>query len=212
MPKSNFDDDLSKESILGRFLDEYYLEILSSSNYTIRRVGDISLQYKGVDLILSHGDKKFYVDEKAQLDYINKSLPTFAFEISYLKNQNWHLGWLLDDEKLTDIYFLISNIYTKQNSDLSSGLSRIKIIGIYREKLQSFLNQKGLNKLYLLSLEKQIRAGSIEGKIPIKELDGSNEGAMYFSKQHKNEQPINLVLKLKFLLDNSIAKILYELE
>ena len=212
MHNSNFESDLSKEATLGVYLDSYYQNIFEKSNYTIERVSDINLQHQGVDLILKSGINEYLVDEKAQLDYLNKSLPTFAFELSYLKNKEWRLGWLLDETKITNIYFLVTNIHTKQAGNLESGITKIKITGIYRDRLITLLESKGLAKTELIELEKNIRLGEQEGKISIKELNPKTEGALYFSKSNKAEQPINLVLKLDYLIKNSVGKVLFEIE
>lgn len=202
---------MSKEKLLFKHLDSIYIEIFKSSRFSITRNQDINLQHLGVDLILSDGVKKIYVDEKAQLDYLNHSLPTFAFEISYLKKKLWHKGWLMDKHKLTNIYFLITSIYTKQNDNLKSGLKHIKLTGIYRDKLIKLLFSKGLSESKLYDIEKKIRTKGNHGKINLDGLNPSTEGYIYFSKNNKNEQPINLVLKLKFLTNNFTGKTLFRL-
>jgi len=192
MISSSFKKDLSKEEILSTYLDELYAKKYNTSNFSIQRITDLDLQHKGVDLILDNKKEKFNVDEKAQLDYLNHSLPTFAFEIS-------------------DIYFLITNIYTKTPNNLSSGLSKIKITGIYREKLIKLLSKKGLTESVLYKLEKEIRKSEAHGKIELEQLDSKTEGLIYYSKTNKNEQPINLVLKLNFLIKNKTGKVAFKL-
>ena len=91
---SNFDEDLSKEEALGKYLDNIYLKLLDG--YRIQRIVDIDKQHKGIDIIISKGENVFFIDEKAQLDYLNNELPTIAFEISYIKNNSENLGWLFD--------------------------------------------------------------------------------------------------------------------
>lgn len=211
MSNSKFNDDLSKEQLLSKYLDEFYTEKFENSDYSVKRVSDLDLQHNGVDLILYNDNNKFYVDEKAQLDYINNSLPTFAFELSYLKNNSWHKGWLFDNDKITDIYFLVTNIHTNISNNLSSGLSQIKITGIYRQNLIKLLSEKGLTEIILFNLEKKIRKSGKHGKIVLKELDPRFEGLLYYSKNNKNEQPINLVLKLDFLTTNKTGKIIFKL-
>lgn len=210
--KSTFHQDLSKEELLGTYLDSYYPFIFKETPFKIKRIRDLNWQHRGVDLVMNSRYHSYFVDEKAQLDYLNKSLPTFAFEISYLKRGNWQAGWLLDGHKWTQIYFLVTNICPKIKGDLSSGLANIKITGIYRYKLIDLLVKRGLNKQRMLELERQIRNGRVEGKISIPELDPKKEGAFFFSKSNKQEQPINLVLKLNFLIRNGVGKILFDLK
>ena len=210
--KSNFYQDLSREELLGTYLDSYYPTIFKDTVFKVERVRDRHLQHRGVDLLLKSAvDGCYFVDEKAQLDYLNVALPTFAFELSYLKKEDWHLGWLLDRTKLTTIYFLVTNICPLSRTDLSKGLTKLKITGIYRAKLLKLLAQKGLTQKRLLALDKEIRDNSIDGKITIPELDAKREGAFYFSKKNKLEQPINLVLKLDFLVRADVGSVLFEL-
>ncbi len=210
--KSNFYQDLSREELLGTYLDSYYPTIFKDTVFKVERVRDRHLQHRGVDLLLKSAvDGCYFVDEKAQLDYLNVALPTFAFELSYLKKEDWHLGWLLDRTKLTTIYFLVTNICPLSGTDLSKGLTKLKITGIYRAKLLKLLAQKGLTQKRLLALDKEIRDNSIDGKIAIPELDAKREGAFYFSKKNKLEQPINLVLKLDFLVRADVGSVLFEL-
>ena len=211
MPTSHFKGDLSNEGILGTFLDGYYKQAFQNSKYSVKRITDIDLQHRGVDLELSTGNKTLYIDEKAQLDYLNQSLPTFAFELSYLKNGKWTKGWLFDKHKLTHIYFLITDIHTLQGNDISKGLSKLKITGVYRDKLIALLERKGLTETRLYELEKVYRANQESGKITIKELNPTGEGTFYFSKDSKHEQPMNLVLKLKFLVESGIGKLIFSL-
>ena len=212
MMKSKFYEDLSKEELLGTYLDIYYPQIFKDSPFKVERVWNAQQQRRGIDLLLKSEEDCFYVDEKAQLDYFNTSLPTFAFEISYLKRGNWRIGWLLDTTKVTHIYFLVTNICLLDKTDLSAGLMNIKITGIYRSKLIALLKRRGLTSKRIRFLEKNIRNNNVSGKIPIPELNSKKEGAFYFSKNNKKEQPINLVLKLSFLLKEEVGKVLFELK
>jgi hypothetical protein len=211
MDDSNFNTDLSNEGLLANHLNGIYKQLFHSPDLSIERVNNLDLQHQGVDLILTKGNIKYNVDEKAQLDYLNTSLPTFAFEISYLKNNIWHKGWLFDKSKTTDIYFLITSIYTKWGRNLVDGLMKIKITGVYRKELIKLLEGRGITESYLFEVEKDIRQKNIHGKIDIKGLNPQTEGVLYFSKNNKNEQPINLVLKLKFLIGEKTGKLLFKL-
>jgi hypothetical protein len=211
MDDSNFKTDLSNEGLLANHLNGIYKQLFHSPELSIERADNLDLQHQGVDLILTKGNVKYNVDEKAQLDYLNTSLPTFAFEISYLKKHIWHKGWLFDSNKITDIYFLITSIYTKEGCDLGDGLMKIKITGVYRKELIKLLEGRGVTESYLFDMEKDIREKNIHGKVAIKGLNPHTEGALYISKNNKNEQPINLVLKLKFLIGKKTGKLLFKL-
>lgn len=210
MPDSNFQNDLNNEAQLAKCLDQLYPKIFKATNYSIERVYDINKQHRGIDLILRNSEKEYFVDEKAQLDYLNTTLPTFAFELSYLKNHIWHKGWLYDQSKTTDIYFLITNIHFNETSR-NRELSHVKITGIYKDKLLNLLSNKGLTESTVFNIEKEIRKHGKHGRHPIKALDYKSEGVLFLSKNNKSEQPINLVLKLDYLIKENVGKTIYQL-
>ncbi|MAZ28927.1 MAG: hypothetical protein CL868_17840 [Cytophagaceae bacterium] len=208
MNDSNFHTDLLNEKILASYLDDIYARHWHNTKYELERITDLDLQNKGVDLVLKGRSSRFYVDEKAQLDYLNRSLPTFAFEISYLKNASWRTGWLFDKNKLTQIYFLITGIHVN-GDNLNKGIKSAQITGVYRKRLWHFLQSVGLGREKINAMEKSIRNNTGHGKIVIPQLDPRTEGYMYYSKENKAEQPINLVLKLDFLIDKKLARVIY---
>ena len=183
--KSNFKADLSKELRLSSLLDTYYQK-----------------QLQGLDLILK--DKQsgdfFFVDEKAQLDYINESLPTFAFELFYSKNGVQKQGWLFDVSKKTHFYALVTSIY----SDESDVFTSCNITFVNREKLILRLHELGLNQSFLeeLALDQK----EVHGKLVLERLDPKKEGYLYFSSTNKVEKPVNLILRLEFLNRIGVAK------
>ena len=97
--KSNFKTDLAQEKKLIPLLDSYYRKHLKM--YDFERVDTLEEQLDGIDLILTHNKtgETYFIDEKAQLDYLNKNLPTFAFELFYSKNDSLKQGWLFDAQK-----------------------------------------------------------------------------------------------------------------
>ena len=198
--KSNFTSDLRKEKQLSRLLDVYYEKSLVY--YDTCRVHDMKSQMAGIDLIFTHKQTKtvFNIDEKAQLDYINEDLPTFAFELGYYKEDKYKEGWLFDPYKKTDFYSLATAIYEDEPNIFTS----CKVTLVNRKMLLSFLNKKAISKKVLTDY----CDSNIEhhGKLKIKELNTKYEGYLYFSKTNKSEKPINLILKLEFLIDLGIAK------
>ncbi len=157
---------------------------------------------KGIDLVFTHkvSRETFFVDEKAQLDYINEELPTFAFELIYHKQGANKKGWLFDQTKKTNFYALVTAIYTDEPDMFTS----CKITFVNREKLISFLgsrsiSQKSLESIIALNEEKH-------SKLELETLHPKKEGYLYFSKQNKAEKPVNLILKLDFLIENGVAK------
>ncbi len=198
--QSSFKNDLEKEQKLSVFLDTYYKKHLK--HYAFDRVRDLKRQIQGIDLILTHNisGNRFLVDEKAQLDYINEDLPTFAFELVYQKDGEVKKGWLFDVKKKTEFYALITSIYADEPEKFTS----CKVTFINRKKLIEFLNAREINQEYLDSqIEKH---KNHTGKIVLDKLHSYHEGYLYFSTVKKAEKPINLILKLAFLTKNGIAK------
>ena len=198
--KSNFKTDLKKEQQLAILLDQYYAKNLVYYNF--KRIYDRKRQFEGVDLLFTHKETglSYAIDEKAQLDYINEDLPTFAFELSYTKRNILKKGWFYDPSKKTEFYALITGIYT----DAPNAFTSCKITLVNRAKLINYLKSIGITELYLKNVVNNNEKG--HGKLKLKELDHRTEGYLYRSSNNKAEQPINLVLKLSFLLQNGLAK------
>ena len=197
---SNFRTDLQKEQHLANLLDSLYKKHLN--HYQFQRVYNLKRQLEGIDIVLTHRvtKKEFFVDEKAQLDYLNDDLPTFAFELSYQKEGVSKKGWLFDSSKKTDFYALITGIYSDEPNKFTS----CKITFVNRGKLISFLKSQIITENSLISFIGD--TGPKHGKIKIPELDSKTEGYLYYSSHNKAEKPLNLILKLDFLIDNDLAK------
>ena len=205
---SFFERDLTKEKLLASFLDATYAQL----HLKFERIYNLRLQKKGVDLVYVHKGKRLYIDEKAQLDYINTTLPTFTFELSYLKNGIEKVGWLLDENKITTHYFLIVGIYAIDKSDLQKGFTKVKIISVDRTKLLIFLDNIGLTSTQLKAYNQKLRVSeNCERKTAVDELFMNTQGCLFYSNQ-LDEKPINLQLRLKFLIENEIGKVIYPLQ
>lgn len=198
--KSHFKADLSKEKKLTPLLDHYYKNRLK--HYGFERISDLRLQKTGVDLVLTDfkNNTKYYVDEKAQLDYVNESLPTFAFELFYRKNGKIKEGWFLDHSKKTHFYALVTSIFSDEEDTFTS----CNITFVNREKLIAHLSQKGLTQKFLKEISMVHK--EVHGKMELEELHPKKEGYLFFSTQNKTEKPINLILKLEFLEKIGVAK------
>lgn len=204
---SNFDTDLTNEALLAKYLDGIYPKLFKG--FSVERILDFKQQQQGIDLKLSKEGKFYIIDEKAQLDYLESDLPTFAFEISYLKYSQERLGWLYDSKKITDFYFTITSIKCKEYNVPESGFKSCKIFSVDRRKLINLLNSRGLTFERIKTLNHQIRKGTFKNRIYVNELNAITEGKFFYSKEGKAEQPINLVLKLDFLTKSKVAKKIY---
>ncbi|MBU2948302.1 hypothetical protein [Zobellia uliginosa] len=198
--QSNFKSDLEREKELCLLLDRYYNQYLN--HYTFERISDMKQQMAGIDLIFTHktSGKQYHIDEKAQLDYVNENLPTFAFELSYEKNGILKEGWLFDTSKTTEFYALITSIY----ADAPNVFTSCKITLVNRQKLVHLLTERNLNSAILKRYT--LPGENIHGKIKIEELHHRSEGYLYASTKNKVEKPLNLILKLDFLEEIGVAK------
>lgn len=191
---------MEKERQLSVLLDHYYQKHLKT--YGFERVSNLKEQLSGIDLVFTHksSGERFYIDEKAQLDYINEELPTFAFELCYHKNSEPKKGWLFDSSKKTHFYSLITAIYSDEPGKFTS----CKITFVNRKKLVQLLGSRNISeKVLMAQIDEKTKK---QGKVPIGELHHSREGYLYFSSKNKVEKPVNLILKLDFLALNGVAK------
>jgi hypothetical protein len=197
--KSSFVSDLNNEKRLAVLLDKYYKKYLKK--YYFKRVSTGIEQRKGVDVKFIHKKTKqeFLIDEKAQLDYLNNNLPTFAFEIYYTKGECDKPGWLFDPLKITEFYSLITGIYEEEKE-----FAFCNITFVNRNKLICFLKDLGITKKSLLEIFNS--AGREHGKIKVDFLNEKNEGYLFYSKSNKAERPLNLILKLDWLVRSGVAK------
>lgn len=200
---SNFKNDLENENRLSKFLDENYYnnKQVFPDRFIFKRCTDINKQHLGIDLEIedTKNHEITYIDEKAQLAYINKNLPTFAFEISYIKDYEYRKGWLFDTKKLTHKYFLLTSI-----KEINNRFVGVRLISVDRNKLISLLEDKALNEKVLADYDNYFRKNNKYGKNEIKELSKS-EGFIFYTNT-LSEKPLNIVLYLKYLIQEGIGK------
>ena len=71
---SKWDEDMREERELAKFLDAHFYQKLleEGGSQSFRRVSDVELQKAGVDVIGSAAGRMAFIDEKAQLYYVNR--------------------------------------------------------------------------------------------------------------------------------------------
>ena len=201
----SFQKDLDNEAKFGNYLDRLYPQIKGlDKKFTFFRKNDLKSQYAGIDLILKDKEsgEERYIDEKAQLYYLNKSLKTFTFEISYLKDGIWKKGWFYDEKKLTQTYFLFTCIETNSKNEFIN----CRFISINRKYLQEFLEEAGLTQEKIFAYEKIFRDDKkkYNGDQVVFELD-SSFATFHCSFSNLKEEPINLKIKLNALLEHGLG-------
>ena len=167
--RSKFYEDKRRERLFGQWLDKYFYNYIKNGCTELgiikefKRVENEIMQKKGVDIIaIDNAGKEIYIDEKASLHYINKNLPTFAFE---LRNRtSGKQGWLFNPYYITDYYLLCWPNADDEAVFDEESFSSSEVMLIGRKKLLEFLLDKGLTeqKIYgkILSYEKDARPGN----------------------------------------------------
>lgn len=115
--KNTFNMDLAVEESVTKWLEKnYFATNWWEGQYEI--IDDMSNQHRGIDLKLRNekifGDSyKYNVDIKTATSYIKTSLkdnqmPTFAFELNYVKGCYEKEGWLYGDKYNSTEYYLLN--------------------------------------------------------------------------------------------------------
>ncbi|MCH5344952.1 MAG: hypothetical protein J1E64_13035 [Acetatifactor sp.] len=151
MTKSKFYEDKRKEELFGVWLDAHFYVTLIGKYKSISRNTDEALQKKGVDVIIETKDgKTIYIDEKATLQYINKHIPTFAFEIK--NTTSGARGWLFNPEYITDHYLLAWPNAFDENIPSAESFTDTEIMIIKRESVIQLLADNGITENKILEL------------------------------------------------------------
>lgn len=201
---SRRDDDMSAEAQLGVFLDTYlYRQFPQSDLFSkIERIHNKAEQLAGVDVRFTGKNGAVYnIDEKAQLYYLNKDLPTFAFEIQFLRNGLETRGWLCNDRLKTDLYLLIWPFAEKDSpKDIRwDQFVKADCLLIQKKKLLSMLEKEGLTAERMMRRAAFLRQDGHTGKAAILGVKG-----IYFfgsDPQKYREAPINIVVSKDRLLN-----------
>lgn len=202
--QSRRNDDMSAEAQLGIFLDTYLYRVFPHKEAfsRIERVHHKAEQLAGVDVRFTGKDGTVYdVDEKAQLYYINKELPTFAFEIQFLRDGKETIGWLCNGSLLTDLYLLI---WPFAAQDTPKGIcwnqfTKADCLLVQKDRVLSLLKKEGLTPEKMLADASSFRKLGRTGKVAIPGVKGIY---YYASDPHKyREAPINIIIAKEKLLE-----------
>ena len=187
-------EDERKTEIVEKFTDKIY----SENFLDIKRIKDKKLQKQGVDLIYKEGENIHYIDEKFALNYFNKKLYTFSFEL-FSENNVDKKGWLISDNMITTDYCILwfSSDASFQNIrfyDLClipkyKVLEIAKKAGYYEGLVQDFLDywEKGYynqpDKYYSLGERRYLKL---------------KNGCKIVQSLNFEEKPINIVIIVSF--------------
>ena len=190
--RSLFRKDLAAEHALAEFLDEHLYPQHAERAVRLDSMAD---QLAGKDLLLDWGGMKgLVVDEKATLHYLNRNLPTFAFELGYLKDGDWRQGWLLDPHKQTAYYMLLWPNARVDRNPSKADFTEVEAMLISRRAILNGLKRQGWDGERLMELEAEVRESRIEGKLEL--------GLDWMSANRNtvlSEQPVNIVIRKTWL-------------
>ena len=205
------------EKAVGEYLDTHlYCKPPFDS---FERILDNGMQRKGVDIIVSSNllnVNKGRIDEKCTAHYVNKNIPTFAFEIGSFQNGKWREGWLFNDDYQTEYYLLLwpqAQLQEEEKDKIAprfdcKDITSITFYLVPRTAIIKYLEEHGINKARALKAEEYYRSNNA-----VKDSDEHNRlkeitkqmGDFYFSltDSPKNgglgERPFNVLLYRKVL-------------
>ena len=190
--------DMDVEREIAKFLDKY---LYSNPIFTKKtRTDDTESQLNGSDIILSIPSKNLHdivVDEKAATQYINKGLPTFALELSFVVGGKVVDGWFVDDNKDTEYYeFQWIKADTNDTWNLKEkDITEVEYMLVSKQAIRDNLSQQGYSVEKLKEKAKDIREIGKDGQAE-KEIGKSY---WFFNSTRLAEKPINLILHKKEL-------------
>lgn len=204
MMKSYRDIDTPNEHMLGEYLDEkFYSSDLFDGFQRFTSQAD---QILGKDIIVT--SKKLnlnnaIIDEKNSAHYVNKDIPTFAFELSAItKGGKERKGWLIDQNLKTEYYLLIWPFADLVNANdkvpIFKKVTKAKVLLIQKKKLLEYLRSNGMRMNLLEFYSNEVRSQVTDQK------QNENMKAKFKEKYNKKfwiqkslglaEKPINIVI------------------
>lgn len=196
---------MSVEREIAMFLD---MHLYSDERFTQKdRTDSIEAQMDGSDIIISIPSLNLHsivVDEKAQTQYVNKPLPTFSLELSFLSSSNRIVeGWFIDMKKSTEYYLFQWVHRADKNWDIKShDIKKLEYALVSRRKILDYLASCGYSIDRLKELDSEIRNTGNYGphcKTPDKKF-------YFFFSTQLAEKPINVILRKEVIINLSEMK------
>lgn len=189
---------------LEQFMDAQY----KKQNLLIymERVQDKQMQVKGIDVILDDETGVKYIDEKFAIDYRDKYLQTYSFELS--SSNNWNeQGWFLNPESLTTHYLLL---WFRSDEDINTIYGYDACL-ISKEKIYKMLLDDHVNPYEALEDFRTYFNGNMTESVGMQfhaviSTDGTVRKRMKYKdyvitqSDNKDEAPINLIIPKEKLL------------
>lgn len=217
MVGSNYKIDKKVESVVNEYFQKYFYgdkRFFPETDYTMEFIHDKIRQKKGIDVIINNNlkDRTTIIDEKCSAYYINRDLPTFAFEIMSRGKQ----GWLVKSGMKTDKYVLVwifadkkkypekgKRDFNKLKKQLikfnMNDIRYLKCYVIDKEKVLNFLSDNGFDKQQLID-----KANYMISQRRTEDKDTRNKGFYFIRSIQIDEKPVNVIIRIEEL--NELAK------
>ncbi len=193
--------DNTVEQEIGKFLDNHFYPKYTSNSI---RFNDIEHQMDGIDIQFDYKNLvNILVDEKTAAHYINKGIPTFAFEVDFLlNNQQVIPGWFFDSAKKTE-YYLLNWVWAKKDKYITAeDITMLDTILIKRSAIIEMLSGYDITSESIVTIAKQIRSNNTAGAF---NKEASKPFYFYFTT-HLSEKPLNIIIKKDKLIQLSVAR------
>lgn len=207
---SRFEGDRRNEILMNQFMRvNYYLKLLNSDGSSVESefISDETRQKQGVDVIFFRDNKKYVIDEKAQMDYIYREegpLGTFALEL--LNSSSGKIGWFINDDLETEYYMFI---WPHANARLISvdNIEYAQYALVERCRLKEMIEKRYQSAERLREYALRLSKGCLEGateqnnRLYYKRAPFDDNAYLVYTrkptgeKEGKVEKPVNLVVK-----------------
>jgi len=196
--KSLWVRDINVEAEVARFLDEYFY---SREADDFIRYKDKTEQLKGKDVKLSWGNLKgILIDEKAISHYINKNIPTFAFEISGMFSGKRSEGWLFDEKKETEYYLCIWIWADRSWNPSFEDITKLECLLIKRKDIVNYLEEEGFTKDRICDIETKVRQDMVSGPVD----KGKHKYIYFYNTTRLVEKPFNVIIRKEKLKELAV--------
>ena len=211
--KSTFSLDLQRENdIMAEYMRTNYYGNLFNKDKTrvldYQRITDVEEQKRGIDVTYTQNGTKYFIDEKAQMDYIynDEPLPTFSLEI--LNGSSGAIGWFINKELKTQYYMFIWP-HAERKPLTVANIEYAYFALVNKEKLQIEVEKRfQKSPSQLLEYARRLTQLKMGQKIcdqngtcigyRYKEDGFDDYGYLYYTLS-KQEQPVNLIVRRSWL-------------
>lgn len=158
----------------------------------------------GIDVRFDYADlKDMVVDEKAAVHYVNKDIPTFAFEIDFSLGSGTIVdGWLFDEKKVTQYYLLCWIWAEKTQGFKSDDITQVDLVIVNRYSILKMLERFNIDHGRASKIASTIRlngASGIHYRSPLRPF-------YFFYSPQLAERPVNMIINKSKLIELSAGR------